>query len=65
MEKVNVVWDNVMRDENARIYPDSVTTDFELQVRKEVDAWIKKQPADKSWATPVKAYQQFWNERLN
>jgi hypothetical protein len=51
-------------DELRRIYPQSVKSDFELEIRKEVEDWMKKQPAD-IWATPGQAYEQFWNERLN
>jgi hypothetical protein len=52
-------------DELRRIYPQSVKSDFELEIRKEVEDWMKKQPADKFWVTPGQAYEQFWNERLN
>jgi hypothetical protein len=52
-------------DELRRIYPQPVKSDFELEIRKEVEDWMKKQPADKFWVTPGQAYEQFWNERLN
>jgi anti-sigma factor RsiW len=60
-----IEWDNEMRDENARIYPEPVQSDFEQQIKREIQAWIKKQPPEKSWANPLSSAQDFWKERLN
>ena len=64
MAALNVKWDGEMITENHRIYPEPVRSDFELQVKQEIQAWIKKQPPEKSWANPLLAAQEFWNERL-
>lgn len=65
MSILNIEWDGEMRNENARIYPEPVQSDFEHQVKREIQAWIKRQPPEKTWANPLVAAQQFWNERLN
>ena len=62
---LNIEWDDEMRDERRRIYPEPVKSDFELQVKQEIQAWIKKQPPEKSWANPLLSAQEFWKERLN
>lgn len=62
---LSIEWDGNMVTESYRVYPDNVQSDFETQVKQEIDAWIKKQPPHKSWATPVDSAREFWNERLN
>lgn len=57
--------DSTVIDELFRVYAQPVKSDLELQVKKEIDAWIKKQPAQKTWATPADSAREFWNERLN
>ena len=64
-ELLSIVWDDVMLEETRRVHPQDVQSDFETQVKQEIDAWIKKQPPHKSWATPARSAQEFWNERLN
>ena len=63
--KNNVAWDSEMITENRRIYPYNVPSDFETQIKQEIQAWIKKHPPHKCWATPAHSAQEFWNERLN
>jgi hypothetical protein len=58
-------YDDTVMDEYWKIYAKPVQSDFELAMKVEINAWIKKQPPHKSWATPAKAAQEFWNERLN
>jgi hypothetical protein len=64
MDKLNIKWDDELRDENCRIYPEEVRSDFEIQIKKEIDAWIRKQPAEMSWTTPAESAKQYWAERL-
>lgn len=61
----NVVWDDMMLEETRRIYPQDARSDFETEIKQEIDDWIKKQPAHKSWATSAKSAEEFWKERLN
>lgn len=56
--------DKTVMDELFRVYAQPVKSDFELQIQKEKDAWIRKQPAEKSWATPADSAKEFWAERL-
>lgn len=56
--------DKTLTDELFRVYAQPVKSDFELQIRKEMDGWIRKQPAEKSWATPADSAKEFWAERL-
>jgi hypothetical protein len=51
-------------DELFKVYAMPVKSDFEIGMRKEVEAWIRKQPAHKTWATPGRAYEEYWAEKL-
>jgi len=51
-------------DELFKVYAMPVQSDFELEMKQEINAWIKKQPAHKTWATPDKAYAEYWAEKL-
>lgn len=53
MEKVNVVWDDVMLEETRRINPEVVESEFEQMVKKEITDWRDD------------AAKTFWDERLN
>lgn len=53
MEKVNVVWDDVMLEETRRIYPEVLESDFEQMVKEEIKDWRGE------------TAQTFWDERLN
>jgi hypothetical protein len=64
-ELMDIEWDDTTLQECARVRARDVRSDFEIQVKQEIDAWIKKQPAHRSWATPAKSAQEFWKERLN
>ena len=55
---------NTVMDEFFKVWAEPVMSEFELQIKKEIDAWIKKQPAEKSWATPQDAVKDYWSERL-
>ncbi len=57
-------YDDTVMDEYWRIYAKPVKSDFEIQMRKEVELWIRKQPGHKSWASPDRAYAEFWAEKL-
>lgn len=53
---------NTVMDELFKVWAAPVESDFELQIKKEIDAWIKKQPvAYKSYAG---AATVFWSEKL-
>ena len=56
--------DSTVMDELFRVYAQPVKSDLELQVKKEIDAWIKKQPSEKIWPTPDHAADEYWAERL-
>lgn len=62
---LEIEWDGNMVTECYRVYPDNVPSDFETQIKQEIQAWIKKQPAHKCWATPADSAREFWKERLN
>jgi len=51
-------------DELFKVYAMPVQSDFELAMKEEINAWIKKQPPQKSWATPAAAAKEYWAERL-
>lgn len=57
--------DNVVRDEVARLYPNDVESDFEVDVQKDILAWAKNQPTGKFWSTRDQVVNEYWNERLN
>jgi hypothetical protein len=65
MKIYDVVWDGEMITENRRIYPKNVQSDFEHQIKQEIQAWIRRQPPEKFWTSPMQSAQEFWNERLN
>ncbi len=52
MEKVNVVWDDVMLEETRRIYAEVVESDFEKMVAQEITDWRGD------------AAKTFWDEKL-
>ena len=64
-ELLSIEWDDATLQECARVRARGVQSDFEAQVKQEINSWIKKQPAHRSWATPASAAAEFWNERLN
>lgn len=59
----SVMMDYAMADEVARLYPDSVSSDFEDSVRGEIIEWIMSQP--KIFDDMKNAINAYWNERLN
>jgi len=64
-ELLDIEWDDATLQECARVRARDVQSDFETQVKQEINAWIKKQPAHKSWVTPAHSAQEFWKEKLN
>jgi hypothetical protein len=61
-----MIGDNVaVMDELFNVHAQPVKSDFELQIQKEINTWIKKQPAHKSWATPADSAAEFWAEKLS
>jgi hypothetical protein len=65
VEFLKIEWDDATLQECARVRARDVQSDFEIQVKQEINAWVKKQPPHKSWSTPAHSAQEFWNERLN
>ena len=61
---MNTKVDTTVMDELFKVYAMPVKSDFEIDMRKEVEAWIRKQPPQKSWATPGRAYEEYWAEKL-
>ena len=61
---MNIKIDTNVIDELFKVYAMPVQSDFELAMKQEINAWIKKQPPQKSWATPDKAYAEYWAEQL-
>ena len=57
-------YDNAVMDELFKVYAMPVQSDFELAMKQEINAWIKKQPPQKSWATPADSAKEYWAERL-
>ena len=57
-------YDDTVMDEYWKIYAKPVQSDFELAMKQELNAWIKKQPAHKTWATPASAAREYWAEKL-
>ena len=57
-------YDDTVMDEYWKIYAKPVQSDFELAMKQELNAWIKKQPPQKSWSTPAESAKEFWAERL-
>ena len=64
-ELLDIEWDATTLQECARVRARDVQSDFETQVKQDIQAWIKKQPPEKFWSTPADSAKQFWNERLN
>ncbi len=64
-ELLDIEWDDATLQECARVRARDVQSDFEAQVKQEINAWVKKQPPHKFWATPAHSAQEFWNERLS
>lgn len=62
---LDIEWDDATLQECARVRARPVQSDFETEIKQEITAWIKKQPAHKSWATPADSAREFWKERLN
>ena len=61
---MNTKVDTTVMGELFKVYAMPVQSDFELAMKQEINAWIKKQPAHKTWATPDKAYAEYWAEKL-
>ena len=62
---MDIEWDDATLQECARVRARGVQSDFEAQVKQEINAWIKKQPPHKSWSSPAESAKEFWKERLN
>jgi hypothetical protein len=61
---MNTKIDTTVMDELFKVYAMPVQSDFELEMKQELNAWIKKQPAHKTWATPASAAREYWAEKL-
>lgn len=53
---------NTVTDELFKVWAQPVTSEFELQIKKEIDAWIKTQPMKHE--TYTAATKAFWSEKL-
>ena len=61
---MNTKIDTTAMDELFKVYAMPVQSDFELAMKQEINAWIRKQPAHKTWVTPGRAYEEYWAEKL-
>jgi hypothetical protein len=61
---MNTKIDTTVINELFKVYAMPVQSDFELAMKQEIQAWIKKQPPHKSWATPAESAAEFWAEKL-
>ncbi len=62
---MNVVLDNTVCDEIARLQAVNVMGGFEHSVRGEILDWILSTPVGLLPAQMEDVIKQFWNERLN
>jgi hypothetical protein len=61
---MNTKVDTTVMDEWFKVYAMPVQSDFELAMKQEIQAWIKKQPPQKSWSTPAESAKEYWAEKL-
>ena len=61
---MNTKIDTTVMDELFKVYAMPVQSDFELAMKQEIQAWIKKQPPQKSWSTPAESAKEYWAEKL-
>ena len=54
---------NTVMDEFFKVWAEPMMSEFELQIKKELDAWIKTQPM--KYKTAAEATNAFWSEKLS
>lgn len=55
--------DDIIKDEVYRINPETVMTQFEQDVQKEIFEWVSLQ--DRDFETSEQAIEAYWEEKLN